>query len=34
VIDRVVDVAMLGLTARGAGKAEPETVGARRVRVN
>ncbi|MBV8745181.1 MAG: TetR family transcriptional regulator [Xanthobacteraceae bacterium] len=34
VIDRVVDVAVLGLTARGAGKAEPETAGARRVRVN
>jgi len=34
VSDRVVDVAVLGLTARGAGKAEPETVGARRVRVN
>jgi len=34
VIDRVVDVAVLGLTARGAGKAESETVGARRVRVN
>src|ERR1700760_813997 len=30
VIDRVVDVAVLGLTARGAGKAEPETAGARR----
>jgi AcrR family transcriptional regulator len=34
VIDRVVDVAVLGLTARGAGKAEPDTTGARRVRVN
>ena len=34
VIDRVVDVAVLGLTARGAGKAEVETAGARRVRVN
>src|SRR5689334_7049232 len=34
VIDRVVDVAVLGLTARGAGKAEPETVSARRIRVN
>src|SRR6201996_3131951 len=34
VIDRVVDVAVLGLTARGAGKAEPETAGARRVRVS
>src|SRR5215469_6981806 len=34
VIDRVVDVAVLGLTARGAGKAEPETAGARRVRLN
>jgi len=34
VIDRVVDVAVLGLTARGAGKAELDTTGARRVRVN
>jgi AcrR family transcriptional regulator len=34
VIDRVVDVAVLGLTARDAGKAEPETAGTRRVRVN
>jgi len=34
VIDRVVDVAVLGLTARSPGKVEPETVGARRVRIN
>jgi len=34
VIDRVVDVAVLGLTGRSPGKVEPETVGARRVRIN
>jgi Tetracyclin repressor-like, C-terminal domain len=34
VIDRVVDVAVLGLTARGPGKAELETIGARRVRIS
>ena len=34
VIDRVVDVAVLGLTAKGSGKAEPETASARRVRVS
>jgi AcrR family transcriptional regulator len=32
VIDRVVDVAVMGLTARSAGKAELETIGARRAR--
>ncbi len=32
VIDRVVDVAVMGLTARSAGKAEPEPFGARRAR--
>jgi len=34
VIDRVVDVAVLGLTAGSSGKAAPETVGARRVRIS
>jgi AcrR family transcriptional regulator len=34
VIDRVVDVAVLGLTARGTGKAAPETASARRVRIS
>src|ERR1700759_2313412 len=34
VIDRVVDVAVLGLPARSTGKAEPEPASARRVRVN
>src|SRR6201996_4896709 len=34
VVERVVAVAVMGLTARGAGKAEPETAGARRVRVS
>src|SRR5690349_3746009 len=34
VIDRVVDVAVMGLTARGTRKAEPDTAGARRARVS
>jgi AcrR family transcriptional regulator len=34
VIERVVSVAVLGLTARSAGKAEPDTIGARRARIN
>jgi AcrR family transcriptional regulator len=34
VIDRVVDVAVLGLIARGAGKAELESVGGRRARIS
>jgi len=34
VIRRVVDVAVLGLIARGAGKAEPESIAARRARIS
>jgi len=34
VIDRVVDVAVMGLTAKSPGKAEPDTAGARRARVS
>jgi AcrR family transcriptional regulator len=34
VIDRVVDVAVLGLIAGGTGKVEPESIGARRARMS
>jgi AcrR family transcriptional regulator len=34
VIDRVVGVAVMGLTARSAGRPAPETAGARRVRIS
>ncbi len=34
VIRRVVDVAVMGLIARGAGKVEPESIGAHRARVS